>query len=441
MSEIITPNNYKYNEARQGWNRSIQKYPLAIVYCESYKDISTAICFARKNHIPIRIRSGGHNYEGYSTNNMALIIDVSKLNEIKINYEKNSVTIQGGVNNSQLYNFISSKGYPFPGGACPTVGVSGYTLGGGWGYSSRYLGLGCDSLVEIKLIDYRGFLITANEHMNSDLFWACRGAGGGNFGVIVSLTYILPPKVENVTLFKINYSNAIKPIQLQFLNTWQKWISTADIRINAKGGLYNTKSNGIYIYLTGLFYGTPEELQPILKPFKNIQGSEITTDYLSFLAAINKIASSYPPYELFKSTGRFVNRYYALDQLENLTDIINQERPTGSILTALNIYGLGGKVKDVNKFDTAYYYRDANYIMLIQSVWTDNRNKPENVQWIGNNFKYLYSITNGSYVNFPYYPLYNYQSDYYGQNVRALQYIKSKYDPLNVFTFQQGIAT
>lgn len=441
MCEIITPNNDKYTEARQGWNRAIQKYPLAIVYCKNYKDISTAICFARTNNIPIRIRSGGHNYEGYSTDNMALVIDVSKLNEIKINYEKNSVTIQGGVNNSQLYNFISSKGYPFPGGACPTVGVSGYTLGGGWGYSSRYLGLGCDSLIEIKLIDYRGYVITANDHINSDLFWSCRGAGGGNFGVIVSMTYKLPPKVEKVTLFDIHYYNATKATQIQFLDTWQKWITTADIRTNAKGGLYNSKSDGIYIYLTGLFYGTPEELEPILMPFKNIQGSQINTDYLSFLAAINKIASSYPPYEHFKSTGRFVNRYYSLDELKTIVNIVNQERPKGSILTAVNIYGLGGKVKEVNKFDTAYYYRDSDYIMLIQSVWEDNRNKPENIQWVGKNFKYLYRITNGSYVNFPYYPLCNYQYDYYGQNVKTLQCVKDKYDPLNVFTFQQGIET
>jgi len=439
LSEIITPNSRKYEQARQEWNRSIQKYPCAIIYCENYKDISNAIHFARKNSMPIRVRSGGHNYEGYSIDNGAIVIDISKLNKIQIDYRKNTVTIQGGVNNTTLYNFISSKGYPFPGGACPTVGVSGYALGGGWGYSCRYFGLGCDSLTEIKLINYKGCIITANKSINSDLFWACRGAGGGNFGVIVSLTFNLPPKVDKVTLFEIYYPNLSKSSQIKFFDTWQKWITTADDKINMKGGLYNSKSEGIYIRCSGLFYGTPKELQVILKPFKDIKGGNISVDYLSFLAAMNKIGSSYPPYEHFKSTGRFVNRYYSLDEIENLIDIINQERPLGSILTAVNIYGLGGKVSKVNKSSTAFYYRDARYIILIQSVWENNINKPENVRWVDKNFKYLYSITNGSYVNFPYSPLHNYQHDYYGQNVNALQYVKCKYDPYNVFMFQQGI--
>ncbi|MDR3594995.1 FAD-dependent oxidoreductase [Clostridium sp.] len=439
MSEIITPNSDKYEQARQEWNRSIQKYPCAIVYCESYKDVSTAIRFACKNNIPLRIRSGGHNYEGYSIANKALIIDVSKLNKIQINYDENTVTIQGGVNNSQLYNFISSKGYPFPGGACPTVGVSGYALGGGWGYSCRYLGLGCDSLVEIKLINYKGNLITADEYVNSDLFWACRGAGGGNFGVIVSMTFKLPPKVGKVTLFEIHCSNESKAIQIEFLNTWQKWIITADPRINMNGGLYNTKSDGKYIHCRGLFYGTPDELQSILKPFKSIKGVDISAEYLSFLAAINKIGSSYPPFEYFKSTGRFVYKCYTLNEIEDIVDIVNQERPAGSILTSANIYGLGGKVSEVNKFDTAFYYRKARYILSIQSVWESNEYKPENVEWVNKNFNYIYSITNGSYINFPFFPLPSYEHDYYGQNVNALQCIKCKYDPYNVFMFQQGI--
>lgn len=439
LSEIITPSSIKYEQARQEWNRSIQKFPYAIVYCKNHNDVSNAIRFARKNNIPIRIRSGGHNYEGYSIDNKAIVIDVSKLNKIKIDYRKNTVSIQGGVNNTTLYNFVSSKGYPFPGGACPTVGVSGYASGGGWGYSSRYLGLGCDSLTEIKLIDYKGCLITANKFINSDLFWACRGAGGGNFGVIVSMTFKLPPKVNKVTLFEISYLNISKACQIKFFDIWQKWIRTADNKLNMKGGLYNSKSEGIYIRCSGLFYGTPKELQKIIKPFKNIRGFNITTNYLSFLEAMNKIGSTYPPFEYFKSTGRFVCRYYSLDEIKHLVDIINQERPAGSILTALNIYGLGGKVNKINKFDTAFYYRDARYIMLIQSVWENNKNKAKNVRWVNGNFKYLYSITTGSYINFPYSPLPNYQYDYYGKNVYALQCVKYKYDPFNVFKFQQGI--
>ncbi len=438
-SKVITQEDIEYEQARQEWNRSIQKYPIAIVYCENTSDVVEAILYAKKLFIPIRIRSGGHNYEGYSTGNQVVVIDISKINNANIDYIENTVTVGGGINNSQLYNYISKQGYPFPGGACPTVGVSGYSLGGGWGYSSRKFGLGCDSLLEVELVDYKGNILKANKNINPDLFWALKGAGGGNFGVVVSMKFRLPPKVDKVTYVQIYYPNASKEIQHEFLNTWQTWIDEVDENINLNGGLYNTIDDGVYAYARGISYKNVEETQKFLEPFYNIQGAKIYLQYELFLEVVNKIASGYPPYEHFKSTGRFVNRYYKSREISNLVDIVNQNRPKGSILTAVNIYGLGGKVKDVGKCDSAYYYRDANYILLIQSIWEDNLYKKENVDWVLENFQYIYDITEGSYINFPLFQLVNYEFDYYGENVCRLRKVKEKYDPYNIFNFPQSI--
>ena len=123
--EIITQNDARYEKARQEWNRAIQKYPIAIVYCENNEDVSEAVVWASSRQLPIRVRSGGHNYEGYSIDNGVVIIDISRMNNININYVNNTIKVQGGVKNSQLYNTISPKGYPFPGGTCPTVGGGG----------------------------------------------------------------------------------------------------------------------------------------------------------------------------------------------------------------------------------------------------------------------------------------------------------------------------
>jgi len=111
-------------------------------------------------------------------------------------------------------------------------------------------------LLEIKLIDYKGCLKTANEFVNSDLFWACRGAGGGNFGVIVSMTFNLPTKVGKVTLFELNYSNPSKLTQIKFFDTWQKWIQTANERVNMKGGLYNITVNLMAFIFAVMDYST-----------------------------------------------------------------------------------------------------------------------------------------------------------------------------------------
>ena len=200
------------------------------------------------------------------------------MDNAKIDSKHNTVTVEGGIKNTQLYNYISTKGYPFPGGTCPTVGVSGH-------------------------------------------------AGGGNFGVITSMTFNLPPKVNKVTYVRIRYLWIDRPTQVKILDTWQKWIASVDNDINLSGGLYHTKEEGVYAYFRGISYKNIEETTKLLEPFNLINGVEITLEEDLYINIINKIASSYPSSEHFKSTGRFVNRYYYLDELSNLVDIINQELP------------------------------------------------------------------------------------------------------------------
>ena len=105
----------------------------------------------------------------------------------------------------------------------------------------------------------------------------------------------------------------------------------------------------------------------------------------------------------------------------------------------LNLYGLGGKVSKIDKSDTAFYYRNSNYIIAIESDFEDNEYKAENTKWIEEKSRFIYNITDGSYINFPYYPLDNYLYEYYGDNSIYLQRINKKYDPFNTFDFQQGI--
>ena len=127
--EIVTPNDKEYEEDRQVWNRAIQKYPIAILYCTSKEDVKSALEFCIIKNYDFRIRSGGHNYEGYSVGNKLIVIDVCRMKKIKIDEVKNTVIIEPGVLNSELYDYVGKRGYPFPGGTCPTVGVPAYTLG------------------------------------------------------------------------------------------------------------------------------------------------------------------------------------------------------------------------------------------------------------------------------------------------------------------------
>ena len=264
--EIVTPNDKEYEEDRQVWNRAIQKYPIAILYCTSKEDVKSALEFCIIKNYDFRIRSGGHNYEGYSVGNKLIVIDVSTMKKIKIDEVKNIVTIEPGVLNSELYDYVGKRGYPFPGGTCPTVGVAAYTLGGGWGLSSRLFGLGIDSVVEFKMVDYRGKILTANRECNKDLFWALRGSGGGNLGIVTSLTFNLPPKFNMVTLFTIYYPSTTSLEQVNIMETMQDLYENLDRRVNMRASFYNSEEEGVAAYFIGLFYGEIDELKEILKP-------------------------------------------------------------------------------------------------------------------------------------------------------------------------------
>lgn len=437
--EVVIPKDLEYDEARQEWNRAINKFPLVIVYCERKQDVVNAIRWAQRRCVRIRIRSGGHHYEGYSTGNLVLVIDISRLNRLILDKERNILRMEAGAKNTEVYDLVGSNGYPFPGGTCPTVGVSGFTLGGGWGLSSRLYGLGCDSLLELELVDYKGRLINANRYCNSDLFWACRGAGGGNFGVIVSMTFQLPePTNPDVTLVRFFYVGTTKEKQAQVMDIWQNWLPGLDKRMTLVASFYNAEDEGLGIFAQGFFYGSPEMARELLQPFAEVEGFRVELEESSFLEAVKKVEETYPPSEKFKSTGRFVQRQYSTCELDNIAELI-QAPAEGSVYAAVSFYAMGGEIREKGKRETAFFYRDARYIMGIQSVWTEDESARKNREWVRERFEYIKSITKGSFVNFPISNLRNYEREYFGDNAGRLNRVNEKYDPFNVFRFPQGL--
>lgn len=437
--DVITKDDFEYEESRKCWNRAIEKYPYIINYCNNKEDISNAIKWARKNEISFRIRSGCHNYEGFSTGNDLLVIDVSKINSICIDEDRGYVKLGGGVRNREIYEALGNKGYPFPGGGCPTVGVSGLILGGGWGYSTRLFGLSCDTLIELELVNYNGEILTVNEKENEDLFWACRGAGGGNFGVVISMKFALPKKIEMATLINGDFNNCDIDEAVELISTWQEMYKNLDKRFNGKLSIYNSKENGKGVKFTALLYGDKKEANEVLEPLKKASTNLLLKmEYGTVLEANRKIQDSHPDYESYKSSGRFVYKEYSKNEIKELINLI-EDRAEGAIYTAITFYGLGGAVLDFKNDKTAFNYRDAKFIMGFQSVWEEAKYAPLNKRWFLDKFSYIKNITKGSFINFPLLELENYKEEYFGENLSKLKKIKSKYDPLNIFKFPQGI--
>lgn len=437
--KVVTKTDCMYEEARTMWNRSIEKYPSAIVYCENIEDVKKCVRWAGTHKYSIRVRSGRHHYEGYSTGNDILVIDVSKINEICLHEEMKMVTIGGGVRNRELYEVLGKAGYPFPGGGCPTVGVVGFALGGGWGYSGRLLGLGCDAIKEIKLINYEGELITASKEENSDLFWALKGSGGGQFGVVVSISFSLPEKRDEAVLVRLEYKETSKADQIKMWILWQDLIEELPLEVNFKLSFYNSKEKGTGMLLLGIYYGTAEQVHEVLKPFIKLgRNLSMLVQPMSVLEVNRWIQDAHPDYEHYKSSGRFVDSKLSEEEIERLLENITV-RAKGSIYAALSCYGMGGRIKEVPTEETAFFYRNSLYILGFQSVWEDNQFSEENREWFKGRFNKIYQCTRGSFVNFPAQELEDYQNDYYGENKVALVKIREKYDPYQFFAFEQSI--
>lgn len=427
----MTPGNPEYNQARQEYNEAINEYPAIIVYCLDSCDIANAILWSKENEVKLRIRSGGHNYEGYSIGTNKLVIDISHMNDIKVDTANDIVEVQAGTRLLPLYERLYQNGYTFPGGTCPTVAISGLVLGGGIGLSARYLGLTADSLIEANMVDAVGNQLTANRDCNSELFWALRGAGGGNFGVTTEYKFHLI-KVNNITLIQLRWDNN-ELARNQFLRIWQGWLPQLDARMSAFGGIYKLGA-----WVNAFFYGQPTVARCILEPLLNIPGLTLENiEYVPFIDAVKTIGAEYPKREAFQSVGRFVQRCFLPDELEKIIDIMDKSPSDGN--SSIRVYSLGGTVRDTEVNATAFFYRHADYIMAITSSWESPEDAPVHKEWVEAGFKYIYNITRGSYINFPYNQMPNYEQAYYGEHIRRLSCIKKEYDPHNIFNFPQSI--
>ena len=189
---IIKPPDDAYGDARRVWNGMIDRYPALIVTCRSAADVAAAVRFGRANQLDIAVRGGGHNVAGFGTCDNGLVIDLSGLRDVVIDQEASTATVGGG-NTWGTFDAASAlAGLHTTGGLVSTTGVGGFTLGGGLGWLMRRYGLACDNLLAADVVTATGEVARASETDDPELLWALRG-GGGNFGVVTSMTFRVYP--------------------------------------------------------------------------------------------------------------------------------------------------------------------------------------------------------------------------------------------------------
>ncbi len=280
--KIVRIGDPLYQYARVISNTRFGHMPAMIAYCKTASHVQACLHFCYRYEFKFRIRSGGHQHEGMSSGDGVLIIDLSKMDTIEY-IDDTHAWIPVGKQLGKVYDELEERGQIIPGGGCQSVNVGGLTQGGGWGLSIRKYGMTCDSVLECEIVLADGTVAYPSPTHLPDLFWALKGGGGGNFGVVTRFRFKLPSLGEVTTSFSLLWKDgkdAVKAMKiwtvlhadLTGLNTG---LSTACGMMvaspkNDKGeeiDLPEGHVSAVHARMGGLFYGSKKTLLSILRKY------------------------------------------------------------------------------------------------------------------------------------------------------------------------------
>jgi FAD/FMN-containing dehydrogenase len=430
---VIWPQDPAYEEARQSFNARFSRFPSAIVVCDNTNDVRHAVRWARQEGMPLRARSGGHSYEGFSTVDGGLVVDVGGLTGIEVDVSRGEAVIGAGVRLLDCYRRLWEHGVTIPAGTCPSVGIAGLTLGGGIGFLSRQYGLTCDNLLAVELVDANGDVLRASESEHADLFWALRGGGGGNFGIATAFTFRVHP-IGDVTICTVTWP---WDDVAEVLDAWQRWAPFVDERLTV-GFVVPDRSEGVVV-ASGQFTGSAAELPPLLEPLLRA-GTPNTPVIQSvpFLTAVEQFAGPPVTHSTFKNTGAFI---YEPWSDEAIATFVEHMRASPTTANVVGFFPWGGAIAAVDPAATAMVHRRALLDVQYQAYWHDAADEEADVAWVRAIRTAMLPFTTGDYVNYIDADIADWATAYYGANLARLRQVKAEYDPDDLFNGPQSIPT
>jgi FAD/FMN-containing dehydrogenase len=429
---IIYPWDSAYYSERLGYNRYHQVYPLAIIMAKSIQDIEWALKKAIQYSVPFALKSGGHDHAGASLSN-GFIINVSRRNNIKVKDGK--VCVGSGTLLGVLITELTPIGVVLPVGTCNNTSVM-FAAGAGIGLFTRKFGLTLDVLQSARVILADGTTAVASADKNPDLFWALRGGGGGNFGIITDMQFEYF-EIKSLILYQLYFDLS----QLRsLLSEWQMFAPYAPNDLASK--IIITPSSDVL--MKGQFIGESSTLRDLLAPYiKKSKSHKIWRSSVYESAVYNNEGSANPPWYFFYQT-LFVDNAMNDATIDVLVKFAENAPHTCDII----INALGGRVSEIGKDETAFYWRNSKLWIHLASETKDQREYDSMKDVIQAAYRDLLSsglaLPGKSYgqlyINFKDLSLTpcDYMTAYYGGNKKRLLEIKKKYDPDNVF---QGLHT
>ncbi|MFE2461658.1 FAD-binding oxidoreductase [Streptomyces sp. NPDC059402] len=455
---LVRPGDPTWKTAHQLYNTRFDTLkPTAVAYAAHPDDIRTALSYARAHHIPVAIRNGGHSYAGWSSGNGRLIIDVSKLNRVRAS--AGEAVVGAGAKLIDVYRALAAKGVTVPAGSCPTVGISGLTLGGGHGVVSRAYGLTCDSLTRATLITADGKQITADaagDH--KDLFWALRGAGNGNFGIVTEFHFRTHPAPRAVSAYMTwPWRKAAAAVR-----AWQEWGPDQPDEIWSSLHLAAAPGHTPTLSVSAFSLGTYGELQNAVDRLADRIGASAShvslkrrtyEESMEMYAGCSSFSTdarchlpgSAPGHSPEGSLGRetyaarsdFYDRSIPSAGIKALLAQLPQVRGgAGSIAFT----ALGGAVNRVSPTATAFVHRRSRMLAQYLVSWRPGTSGRAPQAWLDSAYDAMRPYASGAaYQNYTDPDLTDWRKAYYGDAAPRLARLKHQYDPDRVFTCPQAL--
>jgi len=411
-----------YNE------RYAHVHPLAVVRPRGPNDVQAVVRWGRRRGVRVIPRSGGHSYAGYSTGS-GVVLDLSTLRSVRL--VGTTAVIGPGARLYDVYAALAARGGTIPAGSCPTVGFGGLVLGGGVGLASRKLGTTSDNVVAMTVATGDGRLLEVDATHHPDLFWALRGGGGRNFGIVTSFRVRVTP-VTSGAWFNATYDWSAAP---DVVRAWQRWCSTTSPNFFTLCSL----GSGRTVQVFGQYWGSEAAMGAALPPFVK-SNARLRTGASSYLDLMLRWAGCLgaspqqcrtPRPTTFAAKSDYVAEPMPAQAVRTIQDWLERRKGSSSVL--MDSYG--GALR---KTKGAFQHHDA--ICSLQELAYWDGVATESLQWLrGLHAALRPYVTGAAYVNYIDPELSDWTHAYYGSNYARLVLIRERYDPDRVFRFRQAI--
>jgi len=442
---LVHPEHEDFDAARMVWNGMFDRRPALVARCSGAADVIAAVNFARENSMPVAVRGGGHSASGYGTCDAGLVIDLSPMKGIRVDPRARTARAEGGVTWGEFDAETQAFGLAVTGGRFSTTGIAGLTLGSGSGWLERKCGLTADNLLSADIVTADGSLLTASENENEELFWGLRG-GGGNFGVVTSFEYRLheigPIIYGGMLVCPPDRAGEVLSFMRDYMADAPDDLGGAVAFVSAPPEpfvppeMHFKPVLGIVVCWTG----SMEEGERVLAPIREVAQPMMDMVQPMPYTALQQMLDAGGP----KGTRAYMKAEFLPDlDDEVIGKLVKHGNNRVGPMAQLLMEPMGGAIGRVGEDDTALGRRDVPWCYHALALWMEPDAETADAQtaWArGLSEDLKPHITAGVYLN--------YTSDegedrvrssYGEQKYARLVALKDRYDPTNLFRFNQNI--